>query len=114
MYFRVQPQVSVLRSLYSAVSLPGLVASGPTSEVDFWTTGRGANTPQRSTAPPALSPPPPPMSTLLLELTLASELVLLNQPLHKTTNYHIRAKVSTEAGQVGICSSSPASCITVI
>lgn len=65
--------------------LPVFAESDPRSEVDLWTSGRGPNVLHRSTAPPA--PPaesPPAMSTLLLEeLRLSSELVLLNQPLHK-------------------------------
>lgn len=70
--------------------LPPVVVSDPRSEVDFWTNGRGPNTPHRSTTPP--TPPaaaisPPAMSTLLLEeLMLTSEFVLLNQLLHKQTN----------------------------
>lgn len=70
------------------VLLPAVVGSDPRSEVDFWTWGRGPNTPHLSTAPP--TPPaatsPPPMSMLLLvEQILTSELVLPNQPLHKHT-----------------------------
>jgi len=63
--------------------LPAVVLSDPRSEIEFWMSGRGPNTPHRSTAPPAAGSPPP-MSTLLLE-ELTSELVLPNQPLHKHT-----------------------------
>lgn len=94
---RTLPEEEILMVLYEVTNqycstfcallpLPAAAPSDPRSETELWASGRGPNTPHRSTAPPsAPGAGSAPMSTLLLEeLTLISEPVLPNQPLRKT------------------------------